>query len=229
MSRHSHTLSERCASRTVGQRFAAEVVAAAGILDERTAELLEGAFGEVSRAAFLPKQLEKRSFEDIELPTSFGQFTPRASVVARMLGLVGVGRGMRLLEIGTGCGYTAALMAAAGAEVFTVEIVGLLAQQTRKLLDSIGYQNIIVRRGNGVRGWAEHAPYDAIIVSTVVPRIEQSLLEQSLLAQLKLEGGRLIAPVLLDDPSGSPALVMWERKPTGFASYRLESVPFSMS
>jgi protein-L-isoaspartate(D-aspartate) O-methyltransferase len=119
-----------------------------------------------------------------------------------MLGLIGLRRGMKVLEIGCGCGYTSALMAAAGARVFTVENQGFLAQSTRKRLDRLNFQNVIIHRADGEDGWKEHAPYDCVLVSKITREIPNELF-----GQLKKPGGRLLAPI---GDATRQTLTLWE-------------------
>lgn len=198
--------------------FARTVVDVAGVLDEETAEILVRAFAGVPRDRFLPTTLSKRALEDEALPIGFGQRMTKPSQIARMLALVGLRRGQRVFEVGCGSGYTAAIMAKAGALVFSTENEGLLSQQTRKLLDSIGFQNVIVHRGDGRKGWREHAPYEAIVVSTAVDRVDPELI-----MQLVKPGGRLVAPVGTNDQQ---VLTLFESKASGVAMYQLESGNF---
>lgn len=199
-------------------RFAREIVERAGVIDEETAEVLIYAFASVPRDRFVASAFNLRAHEDLSLPIGFGQTISKPSTVARMLGLIGLRKHMRVLEIGCGSGYCAAVMAAAGASVFAVEYVGLLAQQTRKRLDAMNYQNLLIRRGDGRRGWAEHAPYDAIVVSAAFEKIEPELV-----SQLKNPGGRMVAPV---GNIRGQILTLWEAKGGGVAMYQLEPCNF---
>lgn len=199
-------------------RFAENVVEQAGILDEEVAETLVKAFASVPRDQFLESGLSLRATDDVALPIGFGQTISKPSTVARMLGLIGLRRGMRVLEVGCGSGYCSAVMAAAGAQVYAVEYVGLLAQRTRKLLDRMYFQNILVRRGDGRRGWAEHAPYDAIVVSAAFEEMEPELI-----SQLVSPGGRMVAP--LGNNLGQ-ILSLWEAKAGGVTLYQLEPCHF---
>lgn len=200
------------------RRFAEEVVESAGIVDDETAEILVNAFASVPRDKFVQPAFNLRASDDIALPIGYGQTISKPSTVARMLGVIGIRKGMRVLEIGCGSGYCSAVMAAAGAQVFAVEYVGLLAQHTRKLLDSLGFQNVLIRRGDGRRGWAEHAPYDAIVISAAFENIEPELV-----AQLKNPGGRMIAPV---GNSRGQILTLWEAKGGGVTLFQLEPCSF---
>ncbi|MBN8550258.1 MAG: protein-L-isoaspartate O-methyltransferase [Deltaproteobacteria bacterium] len=199
-------------------RFAENIVEKAGILDETVAETLTKAFACVPRDQFIDGALNLRATDDIALPIGYGQTISKPSTVARMLGLIGLRRGMRILEVGCGSGYCSAVMAAAGAQVYAVEYVGLLAQRTRKLLDAMSFQNILVRRGDGRRGWAEHAPYDAIVVSAAFESIEPELV-----SQLVNPGGRMVAPV---GNNRGQILTLWEAKGGGVTLYQLEPCNF---
>lgn len=199
-------------------RFAEQVVETAGVLDEDTAATLVDAFATVPRHLFVSEAFNMRATDDVALPIGYGQTISKPSTVARMLGVIGIRRGMKVLEVGCGSGYCSAIMAAAGAHVFAVEYVGLLAQQTRRLLDSMNYQNILIRRGDGRRGWAEHAPYDAIVVSAAFETIEPELIRQ-----LNNPGGRMVAPV---GNTRGQILTLWEAKGGGVAMYQLEPCNF---
>jgi len=207
-------------------RFAQQVVDSAGVLDDATAETIVRAFAAIHRDKFLDEGYRGRATEDVALPTGFGQPSTKPSTVARMLALIGLHKGMRVLEVGCGSGYTAAVIAAAGAQVYALESVGLLAQQTRRLLDSLSYSNILVRRGDGERGWQEYAPFDAIVVSNPIERMEPELL-----AQLAPNGGRMVAPVgkaasLESSNSNGQILSLWEAKEGSVAMYQLEPCSF---
>lgn len=199
-------------------RFAEATVERAGVIDDETADTLVRAFAAVPRDKFVAEAFNMRATEDTALPIGYGQTISKPSTVARMLGLIGLRPGMRVLEIGCGCGYASAVMAAAGAQVFAVEIVGLLAQRTRKLLDALNYQNILVRRADGRRGWLEHAPYDGIVVSTAFEQVEPELI-----SQLVNPGGRMVAPI---GAAHGQILTLWEAKGGGVTLYQLEPCNF---
>jgi protein-L-isoaspartate(D-aspartate) O-methyltransferase len=198
-------------------RYAEKIVDAAGIIDEETALCLIRAFAVVPRDQFIPSNLVHRVHDDISLPIGYSQTQFKPSVLARMLGVIGVRPGMRVLHIGCGSGYSSAVMASAGAMVYAVEKVGMLAQRTRKLLDALGYQNVLINRGEGKKGWLEHAPYDAIVVTTVFKEIEKEMF-----SQLVIPGGRMVAPI---GDENSQVLTLWEAKQEDeFLSYKLESI-----
>ncbi len=199
-------------------RFAESVVSKAGVIDEDVAETLVHAFASVRRDAFISNALDRRAAEDISLPIGYGQTISKPSTIARMLSLIGLRPGMRILEIGCGSGYCSAVMATAGAQVYAVECVGLLAQKTRKLLDALNFQNILVRCADGRKGWVEHSPYDAIVISAAFEKVEPELV-----SQLVNPGGRMIAPI--GDSKGQ-ILTLWEAKGGGVTLYQLEPCNF---
>lgn len=199
-------------------RFAEEVVERAGIIDEDTADTLVSAFAAVPRDRFVEGAFNMRAAEDNALPIGYGQTISKPSTVARMLGVVGIRPGMRVLEIGCGSGYCSAVMAAAGAQVFAVEYIGLLAQKARRILDALDFHNVLIRSGDGRRGWREHAPFDAIVISTAFESVEPEILEQ-----LVNPGGRMVAPI--GDTRGQ-ILTLWEAKSVGVALYQLEPCHF---
>lgn len=199
-------------------RFAEGIVEKAGVIDDETVETLIEAFAAVPRDKFVASAFNMRAAEDISLPIGYGQTISKPSTVARMLGLIGLRRGMRVLEIGCGSGYCSAVLAAAGAQVFAVEYVGLLAQQTRRRLDGLSFQNILIRRGDGRRGWLEHAPYDAIVISAAFESVEPELV-----SQLVNPGGRMVAPI---GGSRGQILTLWEAKGGGVTMYQLEPCNF---
>jgi protein-L-isoaspartate(D-aspartate) O-methyltransferase len=199
-------------------RFAENVVERAGVIEEDTANTLIHAFAAVPRDQFVSEAFNLRATEDTALPIGYGQTISKPSTVARMLALIGLRPGLRVLEIGCGSGYCSAVMAAAGASVFAVEFVGLLAQQTRRKLDALNFQNVLIRRGDGRRGWAEHAPYDAIVVSAAFETMEPELV-----SQLVNPGGRMVAPV---GNTRGQILTLWEAKGGGVTMYQLEPCNF---
>lgn len=128
----------------------------------------------------------------------FGQTISQPFIVAYMTSLLDVEKGMKILEIGTGSGYQAAILAELGANVYTIERIPALAEHARKILSSEGYSNVVVKTGDGYRGWPENAPYDAIIVTCAPDSVPGQLVDQL------GEGGRMVFPV----GTGSQRLVV---------------------
>ena len=147
------------------------------------------AMGKVPRHEFVPEQLRAFAYDDAPLPIGHGQTISQPYVVAFMTERLDPKPADRVLEIGTGSGYQAAVLAELVAEVYSIEIVGPLAQQADAGLKRLGYTNVNVRAGDGFQGWPEAAPFDAIIVTCAPGKVPQPLIDQ-----LK-DGGRMIIPV----------------------------------
>jgi protein-L-isoaspartate(D-aspartate) O-methyltransferase len=143
----------------------------------------------VPRERFIPPSLEEAAYDDGPLPIGEGQTISQPYIVALMTEAVQPRPGDRALEIGTGSGYAAAVLATIVSEVYTVERLGPLADGARRDLAALGYRNVHVLHADGTLGWPEHAPYDAIIVTAGGPFVPPPLLEQLAI------GGRLIMPV----------------------------------
>jgi protein-L-isoaspartate(D-aspartate) O-methyltransferase len=166
-------------------RMVREQLAAREIRDARVLAAMRA----VSRHEFVPEALRGRAYEDRPLPIGEGQTISQPYIVGLMTELAGVGSSSRVLEIGTGSGYQAAVLAELAREVYTIEIVEPLGQQARQTLERLGYQNIQFRIGDGYGGWPEAMPFDAIVVTAAPPRVPEPLKEQLAV------GGRLIIPV----------------------------------
>lgn len=147
------------------------------------------AFRRVPRHEFVPPSERDAAYSDYPLPIGAGQTISQPYVVAYTLEQARIQASDRVLEIGSGSGYQTALLAELAAEVHSVEMVEELAAGARKILHKLGYRNVKLRVGDGTQGWAECAPYDAIVGSAAPPEIPRPLLEQ--LAQ----NGRLVLPV----------------------------------
>ena len=143
----------------------------------------------VPRHRFVPESQRTAAYEDHPLPIGHHQTISQPYIVALMSELAQVKPGDKVLEIGTGSGYQAAVLAEMGVKVFSIEIVEPLAKRAKATLGELGYGQVKVRHGDGYAGWPEHAPFDAVIVTAAPPRIPKPLKEQ-------LEtGGRLVIPV----------------------------------
>lgn len=156
-----------------------------GVSDQR----LLDALNKVERHLFVPEGYRSQAYADHPLPIGENQTISQPYIVALMTEWLQLDGDEKVLEIGTGSGYQAAVLAELAAEVFTIEIVEPLAKHSENLLDSLGYENVTVRCGDGYAGWAEQAPFDAIIVTCAPPEIPQPLIEQL------ADGGRMVVPV----------------------------------
>jgi protein-L-isoaspartate(D-aspartate) O-methyltransferase len=163
-------------------------IAARGVRDE----LVLDAMRKVPRELFLPGNLREFAYEDSPLPIAGEQTISQPYIVAFMTEALTLKGGEKVLEIGAGSGYAAAVLSQIAAEVYTVERLGQLAEQAAAALAELGYDNVHVLQGDGTKGWPDHAPYDAIVVAAGGPQVPQSLKEQ-----LKI-GGRLVIPVGAD-------------------------------
>jgi protein-L-isoaspartate(D-aspartate) O-methyltransferase len=152
-------------------------------------ELVLNAMRKVRREAFLPKSLREFAYEDTPLPIESGQTISQPYIVAFMIEALGLEGGERILEIGAGSGYAAAVLSEIGSEVYTVERIGQLAEKAASTLHDLRYHKVHVLHGDGTKGWPAHAPYDGIIVAAGGPTVPESLK-----GQLKV-GGRLVIPV----------------------------------
>lgn len=157
-----------------------------GIRDLRVLEVMRS----LPRHLFVDEALATRAYEDTALPIGSGQTISQPYAVARMTeALLNGGRPGKVLEVGTGCGYQSAVLAALAAEVYSVERIGDLVRRTRERLQRMQLRNVRIRHGDGYAGWVEHGPYDGILVAAAPTQVPAALLEQL------AEGGRLIVPV----------------------------------
>ncbi len=155
----------------------------------RDARVLE-AMRKVPRHRFVPESQRAHAYDDRPLPIARGQTISQPYIVALMTELAHVKPGDTVLEVGTGSGYQAAVLAEMGVKVFSIEIIGPLAKQAKATLSALGYgRRVEVRHGDGYAGWPEQAPFDAIMVTAAPPKIPEPLKQQ-----LKV-GGRLVIPV----------------------------------
>ncbi len=156
-----------------------------GVKDER---VLEAMF-KVERHKFVPQTAQTLAYDDYPLPIGEGQTISQPYIVALMTELLQLKGNEKVLEIGTGSGYQAAILAELAKEVYTIEILESLAINAEKILRELNYGNVTVKCGDGYLGWKEHAPFDGIIVTCAPPYIPQPLIEQL------AEGGRMVIPV----------------------------------
>lgn len=170
------------------------------------------AMKQVPREQFVSEQLQPLAFCNGPLPIGAGQTISQPYIVALMSDLLETMPEHTLLEIGTGSGYQAAVLACLVRQVVSIEIIKELAVGSRKRLKELGYRNVTVHTGDGYQGWPEHAPYDGIIVTAAAPHVPQPLLDQ-----LKV-GGRLVIPVGL--PFSYQELMVLEKKPDGIITTR---------
>jgi len=187
-------------------------IEARGVKDERVLDAMRN----VERHKLMPEDVRPSAYEDQPLPIGYGQTISQPYIVAYMTEALNLRKGDRVLEIGTGSGYQAAVLAELGAEVYSIEIVEELAMRARKDLAALGYGNITIRSGDGYGGWPEKQPFDAIILTAAPPGVPRPLLDQL------ANGGRLIAPV----GSYFQNLVRYTRIKDGFRKEELLPVAF---
>ncbi|WP_129642995.1 protein-L-isoaspartate(D-aspartate) O-methyltransferase [Peristeroidobacter agariperforans] len=160
-------------------------IAERGVSDERVL----AAMRKVPRHEFVPDSEKRSAYHDTPLPIGEGQTISQPYIVALMTELARPARNHRVLEVGTGSGYQAAVLAELVEHVYSIEIESTLAQRASEVLRRLGYDNVTVRAGDGYAGWAEHAPFDVIVITAAPDHIPQPLIEQ-----LK-PGGRMVVPV----------------------------------
>ncbi len=160
-------------------------IEARGVVDPNVLKAMKA----VPRHLFVPVKYQKNAYGDYPLPIGKGQTISQPYIVAFMTSALQAKPKDRILEIGTGSGYQAAVLAELGCDVYSVEIIGSLAEKAKKTLKGLGYSNVHVKIGDGHRGWPEKAPFDAIIVTCAPEKIPPALIDQ-----LK-KGGRMIIPV----------------------------------
>ena len=182
----------------VRKRMVDEQIAARGVLDPRLVVVM----GSVPRHLFVPADDLAWAYADGPLPIGHGQTISQPYIVALMTELLQVESMARVLEVGTGSGYQAAVLGQLVEEVHTVEVIPELAAQSARILAGLGYANIYVHTADGSLGWPEAAPYDGILVAAAAPSVPQPLLDQL------SDGGRLVIPV---GSRGFQYLEVWER------------------
>lgn len=156
-----------------------------GIHDEKILEVLQN----VSRHKFVPSELRKSAYSDEPLPIGYGQTISQPYIVAFMTEALKIKSTDRILEVGTGSGYQAAVLSKLGSEVYTMEIVEPLYREVTERLQRLGYHNIYTRHGDGWKGWPEKAPFDKIIITAAADEVPEALVEQL------VDEGMMIVPI----------------------------------
>ena len=177
-------------------------VQARGVADARVLEAMR----RVPRHRFVDEALQEQAYGDHPLPIGDGQTISQPFIVARMTELLGLAGREKVLEIGTGCGYQAAVLAELAGRVCSVERLPRLAARARQTLESLGYTNVWVRTANGTFGWPDEAPFDRILVAAGGPAVPPPLFDQL------AEGGRMVMPV---GPADSQKLSVIEKRSGG--------------
>ncbi|MGM0644946.1 MAG: protein-L-isoaspartate(D-aspartate) O-methyltransferase [Thermodesulfobacteriota bacterium] len=185
------------------EAMVADQIVSRGIQDPR----LLAALRAVPRHRFVPRQYQHVAYNDGPLPIGEGQTISQPYIVAYMTSLLEVHPSDRVLEVGTGSGYQAAILSQLAAEVYTIERVASFDAELRQVFHELGYDNVHCRIGDGTRGWPEAAPFQAILVTAAGPRVPAPLVEQLAV------GGRLIMPV--GQERGRQVIVRWTRTPSG--------------
>jgi protein-L-isoaspartate(D-aspartate) O-methyltransferase len=190
-------------------------IEARGVSDERVLDAMRA----VPREKFVPREARDRAYTDGPLPIGTGQTISQPYIVALMAEALELEPDDRVLEIGTGSGYAAAVLGELADEVFTVERHPDLAERAKAVLDELGYDNVHVKHGDGTVGWDDEAPFDAIVSAAAGPSVPESLKEQL------AEQGRLVMPV--GDKLMHQSLMRVRRRPDGsYASEDLGAVRF---
>jgi len=195
------------------KRMVAEQIERRGLHDPR----LLAAFESVPRHLFVPEEYRYAAYDDGPLPIGYGQTISQPYIVALMTNLLMLTGVERVLEVGAGSGYQAAILGMLAEEVHTVEYVSELASGADRLLKGLGMDNVHCHFGDGSLGWPENAPYAGILVAAAAPHTPKALLEQL------EDGGRLVLPV---GGRGFQQLEVWERKGDDFSSKSIIAVAF---
>lgn len=205
-------------SQAVRQRMV-QKLAGQGVTDR----LVLGAMGAIERHRFVDSALVNQAYEDTSLPIGLGQTISKPGVVSRMIELLrngATGRLGRVLEIGTGCGYQAAVLSLVADEVYSIERLRGLHEKARENLRHLRLANAHLLFGDGMAGYAKGAPYAAIIAAAGGEAVPQAWVDQLAV------GGRLVAPVVTSGPGGGQALLVLDKTPQGVRQTLLEAVHF---
>lgn len=195
------------------ERMVRQQIAARGIREQRVLEAMRA----VPRHLFVPVDAREMAYQDGPLRIGQGQTISQPYIVALMTEMLELTGHERVLEIGTGSGYQAAILSLLASHVYTIERHAALASRARELLHGLGYQNISIRVGDGTLGWPEHAPYDAVMITAAAPSLPDPLIDQL------ADGGRLVAPV---GGGWSQMLVRIRREGKKLHSEEMSSVAF---
>ena len=198
---------------TIRDRMVQEQLIPRGIADPQVIEAMR----EVPRHCFVDDALQSRAYGDFPLPISAGQTISQPYIVALMTEALGLTGSERVLEIGTGSGYQAAILSRLCSQVYTVERINVLLAGARRVFDQLRYFNIVAKLDDGTLGWPEHGPYEAIIVTAGGPEIPEPLIDQL------AGGGRLVIPV---GDQHLQALQLLEKNEDGVQVRELEKVRF---
>lgn len=191
------------------EKMVKEQIEARGIRDRNVLRVM----GEIPRHLFVPPELQSHAYEDHPLPIGHGATISQPFIVAWMTDLLQPSKTHRVLEIGTGSGYQAAVLSRLVKSVYSIEIVPELARSAAKRLAQLGYHNVAVREGNGYQGWPAEAPFDRIVLTAAPADIPKALVDQL------APGGRLVAPV---GKSLEQSLIVVDKTRTG--TLRIRSV-----
>ncbi len=184
------------------ERMVREQIESRGVRDPDVLRVMRA----TPRHLFVREDLRSMAYEDCPLPIGFGASISEPYVVALMTALLKPAKKDRVLEIGTGSGYQAAVLAQLVSRVYTIEIVPELARSARQTLSQLGYSNVVVLEGSGYKGWPEQPPFDRIILTASPPQVPQILVDEP------ARGGRMVAPVGLPNQQ---ELIVIERSPDG--------------
>jgi protein-L-isoaspartate(D-aspartate) O-methyltransferase len=198
------------------ERMVIETIERRGITDEEVLNAMRA----VPRHLFVPEGEQDHAYGDYPLPIGYGQTISQPYIVALMTDLLELREGDKVLEVGTGSAYQAAILAEVpGVEVYTLEIIPELAESACERLESLGYMDVHCKQGDGYYGWPEYAPFDAIIVTAAPDHTPQPLVDQL------AEGGRMVIPI---GPSGGyQTLWKFVKQPDGeLKAYNMGGVAF---
>lgn len=196
------------------ERMVDRQIRARGISDSSVLKAMR----KVPRHRFVPDELVIAAYEDAPLPIGLSQTISQPYIVAYMTDAADISSNEKVLEIGTGSGYQAAILGEIAKEVYSIEIVPELAERSARILSELGYRNVVTKQGNGYLGWPEKAPFDAIIVTAAPDEVPQPLIDQLAI------GGKLVIPV--GESGGDQEMLVIERTPKGIKRKKTMPVRF---